>query len=164
MRTVILNCGPPFTFYNDRGSYYWTTPEAGGKVDKKNPTQFDRALRQLGVEMILAYSPEAHGRSERAFATHQDRLPKELAIAGITDIAAANRYLVEVYRAQFSAEFAVPARQEGGAFVPWISGNLETSCASRSSSRLATTTASSSKASRYRSRRIDIAAIMSVPR
>jgi hypothetical protein len=125
MRTVILNRGLPCTFYSDRGSHYWTTPEAGGKVDKQNPTQFGRALRQLGVEMIPAYSPEARGRSERAFATHQDRLPKELAIAGITDMATANRYLAEVYRPQFNAEFAVPAREEGSAFVPWIGGNLD---------------------------------------
>jgi hypothetical protein len=67
------------SFYSDRGSHYWTTAEAGGKVDKANLTQFGRALQQLGIEMIAAYSPEARGRSERAFATHQERLPKELA-------------------------------------------------------------------------------------
>lgn len=125
IREVILAHGLPCTFYSDRGSHYWTTPEAGGKVDKENPTQFGRALRQLGIEMIPAYSPEARGRSERAFATHQDRLPKELAIAGITAMADANRYLAEVYRPQFNAEFAVPALEEGAAFVPWIGGNLD---------------------------------------
>lgn len=125
MRTVILNRGLPCTFYSDRGSHYWTTPEAGGKVDKEHPTQFGRAMRQLGIEMIPAYSPEARGRSERAFATHQDRLPKELALAGITDMASANRYLAEVYRPQFNTEFAVPSREEGSAFVPWIGGNLD---------------------------------------
>jgi hypothetical protein len=66
------------SFYSDRGSHYWLTPTAGGKVDKAHPTQFGRAMRQLGIEMIAAYSPEARGRSERAFATHQARLPKEL--------------------------------------------------------------------------------------
>lgn len=125
MRAVILGQGLPCTFYSDRGSHYWTTPEAGGKVDKENPTQFGRALRQLGIEMIPAYSPEARGRSERAFATHQDRLPKELALAGITDMASANRYLAEVYCPRFNAEFAVPPREEGSAFVPWIGGNLD---------------------------------------
>lgn len=124
IRTVIQTKGLPCSFYSDRGSHYWTTLEAGGKVDKANPTQFGRALRQLGIEMIPAYSPEARGRSERAFATHQDRLPKELAIAGITDMVAANRYLAEVYRTRFNAEFAIPAREEGSAFVPWIGGNL----------------------------------------
>ena len=54
-------------------------PQAGGKVDRDNPTQFGRAMRQLGVEMIPAYSPQARGRCERMFATHQERLPKELA-------------------------------------------------------------------------------------
>ena len=113
------------SFYSDRGSHYWITPVAGGKVDKENLTQFGRALRQLGIEMIPAYSPEARGRSERAFATHQERLPKELALAGITELAAANRYLARKYRPAFNAEFAVPAREPGSAFVPWIGGNLD---------------------------------------
>ena len=113
------------SFYSDRGSHYWTTPAAGGKVDKVHLTQFGRALQQLGIEMIAAYSPEARGRSERAFATHQERLPKELAHAGITDLAAANRYLARHYRPAFNAEFAVPAREEGSAFVPWIGGALD---------------------------------------
>jgi hypothetical protein len=125
MRTVILGQGLPGTFYSDRGSHYWTPPEAGGKVDKEHPTQFGRALRQLGIEMIAAYSPEARGRSERAFATHQDRLPKELALAGMADRAAANRYLAETCRPRFNAGFAVPAREEGCAFVPWIGGPLD---------------------------------------
>ena len=113
------------SFYSDRGSHYWHTPEAGGKVDKNNPTQFGRALRHLGIEMIAAYSPEARGRSERAFGTHQGRLPFELAAAGITDMEAANRYLKEVYMPAFNAEFACPAQEEGAAFVPWIGGNLD---------------------------------------
>lgn len=71
------------SFYSDRGSHYWYTPEAGGKVDKNNLTQFGQALKRLGIEMIAAYSPEARGRSERMFRTHQERLPKELALAGI---------------------------------------------------------------------------------
>jgi hypothetical protein len=122
---VIRQRGLPCAFYSDRGSHYWTTPEAGGKVDKEHLTQFGRALRQLGIEMIAAYSPEARGRSERAFATHQDRLPKELAIAGISDMVAANRYLEEVYRLRFNARFSVPAREEGRAFVAWRGGDLE---------------------------------------
>jgi hypothetical protein len=113
------------SFYSDRGSHYWTTPAAGGKVDKVNLTQFGRALGQLGIEMIAAYSPEARGRSERAFATHQARLPNELAHAGITDLAAANRYIARRYRPAFNVEFAVPAREEGSAFVPWIGGPLD---------------------------------------
>ena len=68
------------SFYSDRGSHYWHTPVAGGKVDKANLTQFGRALHQLGIQMIAAYSPQARGRSERMFKTLQARLPKELAV------------------------------------------------------------------------------------
>ena len=75
--------GLPSSLYTDRGSHYRHTPEAGGKVDRERPTQFGRAMRQLGVEMIPACSPEARGRCERMFATHQERLPKELAAHGI---------------------------------------------------------------------------------
>ena len=106
------------SLYTDRGSHYWNTPAAGGKVDRDNPTQFGRAMARLGIEMIPAYSPEARGRSERAFGTHQGRLPKELAAAGISDIESANRYLREGYMPAFNAEFARPAREAGSAFVP----------------------------------------------
>ncbi len=80
---VIESRGLFSSFYSDRGSHYWRTPEAGGKVDKDHPTQFGRAMKQLGIEMIAAYSPEARGRSERAFGTHQGRLPQELQLADI---------------------------------------------------------------------------------
>lgn len=108
------------SFYSDRGSHYWTTPEVGGAVDKTHLTQFGRALQQLGIEMIPAYSPQARGRCERMFRTHQARLPKELAAAGVTDIETANIYLREHYLPAFNAEFAVPASGDGTAFVPWI--------------------------------------------
>jgi len=113
------------SFYSDRGSHYWHTPEAGGKVDKNNPTQFGVALQRLGIEMIAAYSPEARGRSERAFATHQGRLPQELALQGITDMAAANRYLQTQYMPAFNAEFSHPARESGSAFVPLAGIDLD---------------------------------------
>lgn len=125
VREVIVNRGLFSSLYTDRGSHYWHTPEAGGKVDKVNLTQFGRAMQHLGIEMIPAYSPEARGRSERAFATHQGRLPQELAAAGIATLEAANRYLEEVYRPAFNAEFQQPAREEGSAFVPWIGGSLD---------------------------------------
>lgn len=122
---VIKSRGLFSRFYSDRGSHYWRTPEAGGKVDKKHPTQFGQVMQRLGIEMIAAYSPEARGRSERMFRTHQDRLPRELALAEIADMAAANRYLVEHYQAAFNAEFMQPAMEEGSAFVDWIGGPLE---------------------------------------
>lgn len=112
------------SLYTDRGAHYFTTPKAGGKVDKVNLTQLGRALKQLGIGHIAAYSPQARGRSERAFQTHQGRLPQELARAGITDIQAANRYLEEVYRPEHNREFGVASRCEGTAYVPFISGNL----------------------------------------
>ena len=124
MTEVIERWGLPSSLYTDRGSHYWHTPEAGGKVDRDNPTQFGRAMRQLGVEMIPAYSPEARGRCERMFATHQERLPKELAACGITTMAQANRYLAEHYRAAFNEEFTVPAAEPGSAFVPFIGPGL----------------------------------------
>lgn len=113
------------SFYSDRGSHYWYTSEAGGKVDKSNPTQFGRAMQHLGITMIAAYSPEARGRSERAFATHQDRLVKELALHGITEMHEANRYLKEHYMPSFNRRFSHAAREEGTAFMPYIGPDLD---------------------------------------
>jgi transposase len=80
--------GLPLSLYTDRGTHYFYTPEAGGKVDRKSPTQVGRALAHLGVERIAAYSPQARGRSERLFHTLQDRLVNELAVARIATVAA----------------------------------------------------------------------------
>ena len=125
VRETIEKRGLFNSFYSDRGSHYWHTPEAGGKVDKKNLTQFGQALKRMGIEMIAAYSPQARGRSERMFKTHQGRLPQELALAGITDMESANRYLREVYLPRFNAEFMQPAMEEGSAFVRWIGESLD---------------------------------------
>jgi hypothetical protein len=83
-----------------------------------------RALQQLGITLIPAYSPEARGRSERVFRTLQDRLPKEFALAGITEMAAANRYLTERFLPAYNHRFAVPAPEAGTAFVPWSGPHL----------------------------------------
>jgi transposase len=107
------------SLYSDRGSHYFLTPEANGKVDKTQLTQVGRALAQLGIEHIPAYSPEARGRSERMFRTLQDRLPKELALAGIAeDLDQANRFLREVYLPRHNARFAALPAETGSAFVP----------------------------------------------
>jgi helix-turn-helix protein len=121
---VIARHGLFNSLYTDRGSHYWHTSQAGAKVDRVNLTQFGRALSQLGIEMIAAYSPEARGRSERAFGTLQDRLPKELADAAIADVAAANRFLKRRFVPAYNREFALAASEAGSAFVPWIGGNL----------------------------------------
>lgn len=125
VKAVIESRGLFCSIYSDRGSHYWSTPKAGGKVDKANPTQFGRAMNQLGIEMIAAYSPEARGRSERAFGTHQERLPKELALARIIEIESANRYLKEIYRPAFNQEFARIPAEKGSAFVPFWGDNLD---------------------------------------
>jgi len=122
---VIEKKGLFCSFYSDRGTHYWTTPDAGGKVDKVNLTQFGRAMKRLGIEMIAAYSPEARGRSERMFRTHQDRLVKELALTNINDMDSANRYLREVYLPEFNVEFNVKSPAEGSAFVPYLGVDLK---------------------------------------
>ena len=103
--------------HTDRGSHCFHTPEAGGKVSRTQLTQVGRALKQLGIGHIAAYSPEARGRCERAFRTLQDRLPKELALAGITTVEAADRFLREIYLPEHNARFVVPADEPASAFV-----------------------------------------------
>lgn len=115
---VIEHRGLFIELYTDRGSHYFHTPAAGGKVSKTQLTQVGRALNQLGIGHIAAYSPQARGRCERAFRTLQDRLPKELKLAGIATVAAANRYLREVYLAEHNASFAVSPEEPTSAFVP----------------------------------------------
>ena len=114
---VFARHGLPLSLYTDRGSHYFHTAEAGGKVDRGQPTQVGRALSHLGVEHIAAYSPQARGRSERLFQTLQDRVPKELALAGITTMDAANAWLRDTYIPVHNARFAVKAEQQGSAFV-----------------------------------------------
>ncbi len=125
VKEVIATHGLFSSFYSDRGSHYWYTPEAGGEVDKTRLTQFGRAMRQLGIEMIPAYSPEARGRSERAFRTHQERLVKELSLAGITDMESANKYLKDAYMPNYNIEFAVEAPEKESVFVPWFGSSLD---------------------------------------
>ncbi len=121
---VIAENGLFCSLYADRASHYWHTPEAGGGVDKDNPTQIGRALAQLGIELIAAYSPQARGRSERMFGTLQKRLPQELRLAGIATMAEANRFLEELFWPAHNARFARPAADTGSAFVAFA-GTLE---------------------------------------
>ena len=118
LKQVFLAHGLPMSLYTDRGAHYFHTPKAGGEIDRGHLTQVGRALEQLGVEHIGAYSPQARGRSERTFATLQDRLVKELRLAGITDIEAANAFIDAVYLPAHNARFAVPPAGEGSAFTP----------------------------------------------
>jgi transposase len=112
-------------FYTDRGSHYFFTPRAGGKVDKSKLTQVGRALGQLGITHIPSYSPEARGRMERVFGTLQSRLPPELRLAEIATVEAANRYLKTHFVPDYNARFAVPATEEGSAFIAYAGRPLE---------------------------------------
>ena len=118
LKQVFSVKGLPSSLYTDRGSHYFHTPEAGGKVAKDQHTQVGRALHQLGIEHIAAYSPEARGRSERAFGTLQDRLVKELALAGIATVEAADRFIADTYLPDHNRRFATPPELEDSAFVP----------------------------------------------
>src|SRR5215208_1781916 len=113
------------SLYSDRASHFWLTPKAGEPVDKQALTQVGRAMRELNIQMIPAYSPQARGRSERSFRTWQGRLPQELRLAGITSLEEANRFLRESYTAEFNGRFSVAAQEEGTAFVPCLRTDLD---------------------------------------
>jgi transposase len=117
LQEVIERKGLFCALYSDRGSHFWRTPKVGGKVDEHRLTQVGRALRELGIQMIPAYSPQARGRSERSFGTWQGRLPQELRLAGIRTREAANDFLRTRYVAEFNRRFAVRSEQPGTAFV-----------------------------------------------
>jgi len=125
VKEVIERKGVFCALYSDRGSHFWLTPKVGGKVDYHRRTQLGRALHELGVQMIPAYSPQARGRSERNFGTWQGRLPQELRLHQIGTLEAANRFLREDYVAEFNRRFQVAAAQRGNAFVPCRSRDLE---------------------------------------
>ena len=123
IKEVIERHGLFGSLYADRGSHYWTTTDAG-IIDRNNPTQVHRALQQLAIELIPAFSPEARGRSERMFGTLQKRLPQELRLAGISDMAAANRFLAEIFIPAHNRRFRHDPEEQASAFVPWLSPNL----------------------------------------
>jgi hypothetical protein len=116
LREVIQREGLFCALYSDRASHFFVTPRAGEPVDKSRLTQVGRALKELGVQMIPAYSPQARGRSERSFGTWQSRLPQELRLAGIATVEQANRFLRERYIAEFNHKFTVKAAERGTAF------------------------------------------------
>lgn len=125
VREVIDKKGLFCSIYTDRGSHYWYTEKAGGKVDKSRLTQFGRAMQQLGIEMIPAYSPEARGRSERVFRTLQSRLPKELEEAKITDMQEANKFIKDKFLQKHNDRFAISPQEEESAFIRWRENNLK---------------------------------------
>jgi transposase len=125
LKEVIERKGRFCALYSDRGSHFFETPKAGGAVDPQRLTQVGRALKELGIQMIPAYSPQARGRSERRFGTWQGRFPQELRLAGIGTVEEANRFLRERYLPEMNRKFSVPAAEPGHAFVPVQGQDLE---------------------------------------
>src|SRR5215470_6286142 len=117
IREVIETHGVFCALYSDRASHFFVTPQAGGKVDPNRLTQLGRALHELGIQMIPAYSPQARGRMERSYRTWQGRLPQELRLRNIRTVEGANRFLREEYVAEFNRRYSVPAAAKGSAFV-----------------------------------------------
>ena len=125
LRETIAAQGLFGALYTDRGSHYFLTPKAGGKVDKRQPTQVGRGLARLGIRHIPSYSPEGRGRMERVFGTLQQRLPPELRRAGISTMTAANAYLRETFVPEYNSRFGKPAAEPGTAFVAYAGPPLE---------------------------------------
>jgi transposase len=125
LKRVVESRGLFCSLYSDRGSHMAWTPKAGGLVDREHPTQIARALKQLGIELILAYSPQARGRCERIFGTWQGRLPQELRLRGIATVEAANEFLRKDWIAMHDASFSVEAEQTGTAFLPYTGTELD---------------------------------------
>lgn len=125
LREVIERKGAFCALYSDRASHFFHTPKAGQPVDRTRPTQVGRALQELGIQMIPAYSPQARGRSERSFSTWQGRLPQELRLRNLRTLQAANEFLRDSYIEEFNERFAVPAAQRGHAFLPVRGKNLK---------------------------------------
>jgi len=125
LREVIERKGLFCALYSDRASHFFETPKAGGRIDPERLTQVGRALKELGIQMIPAYSPQARGRSERNFGTWQGRLPQELRLRGIRTVEEANRFLREEYIAEFNRRFRVASAQPGSAFLPCRGRDLD---------------------------------------
>ena len=124
LREVIAEHGVFCSLYSDRGSHFFHTPKAGERVGERK-TQVGRALEQLGIRMIPAYSPQARGRSERGFRTWQGRLPQELRLRGIKTLEEANQFLGRHYIAEFNRKFKTAAAEPGHAFVPYNGSELD---------------------------------------
>ena len=125
LRQTIAAQGLFGALYTDRGSHYFLTPKAGGKVDKRQPTQVGQALARLGIRHIPSYSPEGRGRMERVFGTLQQRLPPELRRGGISTMTAANAYLRETFVPEYNSRFGKPAAEPGTAFVAYAGPPLK---------------------------------------
>lgn len=125
IRQVVEREGLFCSLYSDRASHFWLTPKAGEPVDRQALTQVGRALRELEIQLIPAYSPQARGRSERNFRTWQGRSPQELRLAGMRTPEGANGFLAERYIGAFNDTFSVAAAETGTAFIPCARADLD---------------------------------------
>lgn len=128
---VVQEHGTFISLYTDRASHFVYTPKSGGRPDRSKPTQVEQVLDELGIELIVAWSPEARGRSERAWRTMQGRLPNELRRAEITTYEEANRYLEHTFRKKFNRKFTVAPKEDGTAFVRVVGVDLDRIFATR---------------------------------
>ena len=118
LRDCVAKQGIFCSLYSDRAGHFFFTPKAGGPVQEGHLTQIGRALTELGIRPIPAYSPEARGRSERINGTLQGRLLNEFRLHGISTKEEANRFLKEFFIRDFNKRFKVKPEQAGSAFVP----------------------------------------------
>lgn len=117
-KVYLKRYGRPVAFYVDKDSIYKVNRQANIEEELRDETplsQFTRAMGELGVEIIFANSAQAKGRVERGFRTHQDRLVKELRLAGISDMAAGNEFLEKIYIPKHNIKFAVPPARQANA-------------------------------------------------
>jgi len=132
LKAVLDGPGLFCALYTDRGSHFVTTRTARSPhrpQSATDPTQIERALAQLGVELIPARSPQARGRMERLWETWQGRLPQELRLAGIRTVEGANAFLTSTWVPFHNRTWTVPPAGEGSAFVPYTGGQLDRICA-----------------------------------
>ena len=118
LRSVVEKKGWFSSVYSDRASHFFRTPKAGQPIDTRQVTEVGRAMRDLGIRMIPAYSPQARGRSERSFGTWQGRLPQELRLKNSYTPEEANAFLNDHYIGEFNSRFMVAAAETGTAFAP----------------------------------------------
>ena len=120
LRSIIQDKGVPMALYSDRHGIFQRSPKEPESLEeqlrgRRDPTQFGRALQELGIELILAYTPQAKGRVERLFGTLQDRLVSEMRLAGATTAQQANNILWRLLPG-FNRRFGVCAAQQGSAY------------------------------------------------
>lgn len=125
LRHVVNSQGVFCSIYSDRAGHFFHTPQAGKKVDLSNLTQIGRALHELNIEMIPAYSPQARGRSERNFRTWQGRLCNELKLHKITTIERANAYIRSSFLLWYNNDLIKTPLSNGSAFTPYLGKNID---------------------------------------